>query len=462
MRAELAIIERTTRVAAAVAGLLCVASMGFSDTYVVTPLTNGLSGTPRDISPSGAVCGIDAGHAFVWRPTTPNATTGTVTILPSLISGFSSDAYGLNSSGFVVGRTGDNPLQQHEVPVVWNPDGSITKLPLFNGVTSGGLATGINESGQITGRNGLFISDAAPVSWNVDGTGSYIGNPPGSTDSYGWKINATGIIAGTAEGGATNRIFTYANGQFTFLPPLPGGTLSGAYDINDAGHVVGACNFGAATSFFYDGSAIHGLANVPGDLIQVATAQGLNNRDQIVGYGNPTPNITGALIWDSPSAVPSYLNGRIDPTSPGYVNPSNRGWIITEAVAINDLGQIAARGLSTGGGSYKALLLTPVHSVTGVDGRDGLRLAMSASPNPAHGPIGVEFTMPRPGPARLQIVDLAGRAVATLHDGPAAAGATRMLWDGRAADGRLVPPGLYFLHLQAPTGVVSQRLMVTR
>ena len=54
------------------------------------------------------------------------------------------------------------------------------------------------------------------------------------------------------------------------------------------------------------------------------------------------------------------------------------------------------------------------------------------------------------------------RSGAILHDGPAAAGATRTLWDGRAADRRLVPPGLYFLHLQTATRAVSQRLMVTR
>jgi len=422
--------------------------------------------TARDISPSGAVCGIDLGHAFVWRPTAPNATTGTVTMLPSLIPDFSSDAYGLNSSGFVVGRTGDNPLQQHEVPVVWNPDGSITKLPLFNGVTSGGMATGINENGQITGRNGLFVSDAAPVRWNIDGTGAFIGNPPGYTDSYGWEINATGVIAGTAEGGGS-QAFIHAGGQFTILPSLPGGPLSAAYDINDAGHVVGSCSFTPATAFFYDGADVRGLANVPGDLIQVSTAQGVNNRDQIVGYGNPSPNRTGAVIWDSPGAVPRYLNTLIDPTSPGYVSAANPGWIITEAVAINDFGQIAARGVSTSGGSYKALLLTPVDPVAGVDGPEVPRpevprLALTFAPNPAHGPVGVQFTLPRPGPARLQIVDLAGRAVVTLHDGPAAAGATGISWDGRAADGRRVPPGLYFLHLEALTGAVSQRLVLMR
>lgn len=459
MRAERGVLTRAI-IAAAVTAFLCMASLGVCATYVVTPLTTGLDGRARDISPAGLVCGRDLGHAFVWRPTSPNATTGTASMLPSLIPNFSSDAYSVNSSGLVVGHTGDNPLSQHEVPVVWGPDGSITQLQLFNGVTSGGLGSGINEDGRITGRNGLFITDATSARWNTDGTGSSLGNPPGAAYSFGWKINAGGAIAGTAD-----RPFVHANGQFTFIPTLPGSTPAVADDINDAGHVVGSSSptTGPATSFFYDGASVQGLANVPGDLIQVSTAQGINNHDQIVGYANPSPNITGAVIWDNPGALPQYLSRLIDPSSPGYVSPSNPGWIVTEAVAINDFGQIAGRGVSTSGGSYKALLLTPVQSVVAaVGGAVDARLTLNVAPNPSRGDVGVQFTMPRAGPARLLVADLTGRAVATLYDAPAGPGATRARWDGRSSDGNLLPPGVYFLRLQTSAGVVSGRLVLVR
>lgn len=344
----------------AIAGVLCTASAGLAETYIVTPLTKGLNGIARDISPTGAVCGRDDGRAFVWRPSAPNAVTGAETILPSLITNFSSDAYGVSSSGLVVGHTGDNPLQQHEVPVVWNLDGSITKLPLFNGVTSGGMATGINDNGLVTGRNGLFTTDATVVLWNTNGTGTPLGGPSGFDYAYGWKLNTGGAIVGTASlRDGTSRAFIHANGMYALVPLLPGATLTSAYDINDAGHVVGTSTFSTATSFFYNGSVVQGLANVPGELIQVSSALGLNAHDQIVGYGNASPNITNALIWDTPGALPRHLASLIDTKSPGYVDASNPGWIITEAVAINDLGQIAARGVSTSGGSYRALLLTP-------------------------------------------------------------------------------------------------------
>src|SRR5262249_55067559 len=160
---------------------------------------------------------------------------------------------------------------------------------------------------------------------------------------------------------------------------------------------------------FYDGTEVHGLANVPGDLIQVSTAQGVNNHDQIVGYANPSPNITGAVIWDDPGATPRYLSRLIDPSSPGYVSAGDPGWIITEAVAITDAGQIAARGLSPRGGSYKALLLTPAQSVAGIGGAQEHRLSLTAGPSPSRGPVTIRFTLPLPGAARVRIVDVAGR-----------------------------------------------------
>ncbi len=451
---------RATVATAALAGLL-IAFSAYADTYTVTPLSSGFAGRARDLSATGAVCGVDAGHAFVWRPSSPNAASGTETILASLIQGFSSDAYAVNSSGFVVGHTGDNPLQQHEVPVVWNPDGSITELPLFHGVTSGGMATGISDAGRITGRNGVFVSDAGAARWSTDGTGVYLGIPQDYALSYGWKINLSGVISGTAElGDGTSRAFTHANGVFTLLPLLPNASMSSAYDINDAGHVVGSSTFSAATAFFYNGSTVVGLANVPGDLIQVSTALGVNNHDRVVGYANPTPNLTGALIWDTPSSAPSYLNGRIDPSSPGYISAANPGWFITEAVAINDAGQIAARGFSTSGGPYRALLLTPVSVTTDVEGAGLGRLALAVAPNPARGPIAVQVTLPETGPARVHVVDLAGRRIATLHEDLVSAGSTTLTWEGRTADGRRLPPGVYLVRLQTANHAVCRRFVI--
>jgi flagellar hook assembly protein FlgD len=76
--------------------------------------------------------------------------------------------------------------------------------------------------------------------------------------------------------------------------------------------------------------------------------------------------------------------------------------------------------------------------------------------------VGVHFTMPLAGRARLRVVDAAGRTVAVLHDGRAEAGTTRISWDGRKADGQWLPAGLYFLHLETHGGAMTQRLVLTR
>ncbi len=72
--------------------------------------------------------------------------------------------------------------------------------------------------------------------------------------------------------------------------------------------------------------------------------------------------------------------------------------------------------------------------------------ALAVAPNPFRSSAGVELALPRAASsARVAVVDVSGRRVAVLHEGPLAAGVTRLAWDGRAADGAAVPPGLYLV-----------------
>lgn len=74
----------------------------------------------------------------------------------------------------------------------------------------------------------------------------------------------------------------------------------------------------------------------------------------------------------------------------------------------------------------------------------GFRL--ESRPNPFRSSTEITFTNPddRPAPVRLQVMDVSGRVVATLADGPAAPGVNRVRWSGsldrggRAASGRYV------------------------
>ncbi len=84
----------------------------------------------------------------------------------------------------------------------------------------------------------------------------------------------------------------------------------------------------------------------------------------------------------------------------------------------------------------------------------------AVGPNPFLGSTAIAFDLPRDA-ARLalEVHDLAGRRVCTLHQGPAAAGAHVVRWGGRRDDGRPAPPGVYFARLRAGDEARSLRLV---
>lgn len=90
---------------------------------------------------------------------------------------------------------------------------------------------------------------------------------------------------------------------------------------------------------------------------------------------------------------------------------------------------------------------------TPVGSRPAGRLAVW--PNPFTSESRIAFTLADPGPAKLTIVDLAGRTVARLQ--PSAARV--VTWDGRRDDGRPAPAGVYWVRL-VWSGGVDQRSLI--
>ena len=64
-------------------------------------------------------------------------------------------------------------------------------------------------------------------------------------------------------------------------------------------------------------------------------------------------------------------------------------------------------------------------------------------------------------PVSLKVYDLAGNQVADLPLEAAASGRHLHAWDGRDADGRLLPPGLYVVQVEAQTGGGAERRSAT-
>ncbi len=81
-----------------------------------------------------------------------------------------------------------------------------------------------------------------------------------------------------------------------------------------------------------------------------------------------------------------------------------------------------------------------------------------AVPNPFRGETRIRFSLARPGPAKLVIYDVAGRAVASLVDGPLPAGDHSVLWDGRTSTGRAAS-GIYFARFDAVSKRQTERIV---
>lgn len=93
----------------------------------------------------------------------------------------------------------------------------------------------------------------------------------------------------------------------------------------------------------------------------------------------------------------------------------------------------------------------------------GARLAFGSPwPNPVRSHVALALRLARAGQATIGVHDAAGRLVRRLFDGPADAGDLRLDWDSRDANGRVVPPGLYFVLAEAEGSRASARLAVVR
>lgn len=86
-------------------------------------------------------------------------------------------------------------------------------------------------------------------------------------------------------------------------------------------------------------------------------------------------------------------------------------------------------------------------------------------PNPANAPVGLQLGISQRedgARATLRVLDLAGRLVRTVHDGPLPAGVHSFTWDLRDASGGIAAPGVYLVRAQAGAFRTVRRLIVVR
>ena len=103
-------------------------------------------------------------------------------------------------------------------------------------------------------------------------------------------------------------------------------------------------------------------------------------------------------------------------------------------------------------------------ATAGVDGIarvDGVRLTVSGA-QPSRGETRLQYSIPHPGHAKVEVLDVAGRVVTTLQEGVMPAGEHEVRWDGHDAGGRSAAPGVYLARVVTSAGVASTRIVRVR
>jgi hypothetical protein len=307
-------------------------------------------GWPRDINNLGQIVGsVDEGSPFqnrqaaYWQISTADG--GIQSTLSLLSAGIT--AHGINNLGEIVGQGTD--VDGRLVGMYWaGPDAAPVVLPPLPGHDrSSGL--GINDHGVVCGRSVIAgVGPSRAVAWRVnwiDGTPTVsepveLPAPEGESSAYSINDNdADGIaeIAGSVDVSSTSVVWavqSQPNGSL-IAAPLPE-VLDGnatAWGINNGGTVCGERD---AHAVVWSGGSSHPL-NEPRKGVALSYAYDVNDDGMIVGIGGPGIVDRRAVFWPSASDKMVFLDDFLGRNSPFT--------LLTDAEAVNDLGEIVGRGI---------------------------------------------------------------------------------------------------------------------
>jgi len=86
----------------------------------------------------------------------------------------------------------------------------------------------------------------------------------------------------------------------------------------------------------------------------------------------------------------------------------------------------------------------------------------SNHPNPFSGHTELSVGLPGDADVTLDVFDVAGRRVYSRELGRLAAGWQHVSYDGRDADGRLLPSGVYFYRISAGANTTTRKMVIRR
>ncbi len=187
------------------------------------------------------------------------------------------------------------------------------------------------------------------------------------------------------------------------------------------------------------------------------------NSSHVLGFRTTPSPTADSLLWSGKYRIYDMANS----------DPISDAWFGSETFTIggrdhfavvNSLGhrvEIYDMVWSATAPNFSLASPVPASDVPGAPAAEAFAIARSGGPLSDGGQL-LRCSLPAAAAARVEMFDVSGRRLGTLHDGPLPAGDSVVRWDGRDGGGALAPSGVYFAALTTGAGRRVARLPVLR
>lgn len=205
--------------------------------------------------------------------------------------------------------------------------------------------------------------------------------------------------------------------------------------------------------------ALHASAPTPARAVNVLVEWTAPGDDSTYGQ---------ALEYDLRYTFKPYFPNRFN-DAPRWVQVPTPGPAGTvESAIITDLDEgtvyyFAVKAKDERGNWSKISNVVAITPAVDANGVEHWRLAFSeAVPSPARSSTRFALSLPVRGKATVEAIDVSGRRVRTLHDGPLGAGPHQFEWNLTDDEGRPLGAGIYFVRATAGGQTFRRRVAIVR